>query len=84
VRFTVTDREALPAVRLGIEIASALLILHAADWDRSKLDALLLSRETVARLERGEPVGAVEPAWRPGLDAFRRRRAGHLLYPETP
>jgi uncharacterized protein YbbC (DUF1343 family) len=84
VRFTVTDREALPAVRLGIEIASALLILHAADWDRSKLDALLLSRETVGRLEKGEAAVEIESAWRPGLDAFRRRRAGHLLYPETP
>jgi uncharacterized protein YbbC (DUF1343 family)/CubicO group peptidase (beta-lactamase class C family) len=84
VRFTVTDRDALPPVRLGLEIASALLTVHAADWDRTKLDALLLSRETVGRLEKGEAAGAIEATWKAALEAFRGRRAPHLLYPAAP
>jgi hypothetical protein len=84
VRFTVTDREALPPVRLGIEIASALRTLYPADWDRTKLDVLLLSRDTVGLLERGARAPDIGASWRAGLDSFRRRRSGHLLYSESP
>jgi uncharacterized protein YbbC (DUF1343 family) len=84
VRFTVTDRDSLPPVRLGLEIAAALLTLNSAEWDRSNLDHLLLSRGTVRRLEKGERAGEITGSWQAGLDAYRRLRARHLLYQAAP
>jgi uncharacterized protein YbbC (DUF1343 family) len=80
VRFTVTDRDALRPVALGVEIAAALRDLYPVDWKRTKLIGLLASRDTLDRLERGETAGAVVRSWERGLEEFRRRRAKYLLY----
>jgi uncharacterized protein YbbC (DUF1343 family) len=81
IRFTITDREALRPVALGIEIAVALRDLYPTDWERTKLIVLLANRDTFERLERGETAGAIVRSWEKGLEEFRRRRARFLLYP---
>jgi uncharacterized protein YbbC (DUF1343 family) len=80
VRFTVTDREALRPVSLGIEIAVALRDLHPLDWQRANFVSLLTNRDTFDRLERGETADSIVKSWEKGLDGFRERRAKYLLY----
>ena len=81
VRITVTDREALRSVALGIEIASALRALHPGDWDRTRLGELIANADTVARIERGDTVESIVTSWEPGIAEFTARRAKWLLYP---
>ena len=80
VRFTVTDRESLRPVALGIEIAVALKVLHPVDWQRANFVSLLANRETFDRLQRGETADEIVKSWEKGLEEFRKRRAKHLLY----
>jgi uncharacterized protein YbbC (DUF1343 family) len=82
VRLTVTDRDSLHPVALGIEMAAALRDLHPSDWQSAKFLALLANRDSFDRLARGETADAIVASWRPGLDAFRARRAPFLLYSE--
>ncbi|HEX9149506.1 MAG TPA: exo-beta-N-acetylmuramidase NamZ domain-containing protein, partial [Thermoanaerobaculia bacterium] len=80
VRLTVTDRDALRPVALGIEIAVALRDLYPVDWQRAKLISLLANRDTFERVERGETADAIARSWEEGLEEFRRRRAQFLRY----
>jgi uncharacterized protein YbbC (DUF1343 family) len=80
VRFTVTDRERLRPVRLGLEVAVALRDLYAGTWDRSKLDVLLANRKAFALFEAGEPAERIVASWKDDLEAFRRRAAAYRLY----
>jgi uncharacterized protein YbbC (DUF1343 family) len=80
VRFTVTDREALRSVALGLEIAVALRDLYPVDWKREKFLDLLANRDTLDRLERGETADSIVRSWEKPLEEFRRRRARYLLY----
>ncbi len=81
VRIIVTDRDALAPVALGIELASALRALHPADWDRSRLGALIANADTVARIERGDTPAEIAASWWSGVSRFEARRAKWLLYP---
>jgi uncharacterized protein YbbC (DUF1343 family)/CubicO group peptidase (beta-lactamase class C family) len=80
VRLTVTDRNVLVPVALGIEVAVALRDLHAADWKIDKFGDLLANRDTLERLRRGETADSIVASWKNGLEEFRRRREKYLLY----
>jgi len=80
VRFTVTGRDSLRPVALGIEIAVALRDLYPVDWQREKLISLLANRDTFERLERSDTADSTARSWEKGLDGFRERRAKYLLY----
>jgi uncharacterized protein YbbC (DUF1343 family) len=80
VRLTVTDRDALVPVALGIEVAVALRDLHAVDWKIEKFGDLLASRESFDLLKKGETADSIVASWKDGLEDFRRRRAKYLLY----
>jgi uncharacterized protein YbbC (DUF1343 family) len=82
VRLTVTDRDSLRPVALGVEIAAALRDLYPVDWKRTKFIGLVANRDTFERLERGETADAIVRSWERGLEEFRRRRAPHILYRE--
>ncbi len=80
IRFTVTDREALRPVALGIEIAVALRDLYPVEWERERFIDLVANRDTFERLERGETADSIVRSWEKGLEEFRRRRAKYLIY----
>jgi uncharacterized protein YbbC (DUF1343 family) len=80
VRLTVTDRDALAPVALGIEIAVALRDLHPGDWKTVKLLDLLANRDTFERLQRGETADSIIRSWLDKVEVFRARRARFLLY----
>jgi uncharacterized protein YbbC (DUF1343 family) len=80
VRLTVTDRDALRPVALGIEIAVALRDIYPTTWRREKFLTLLANGDTFDRLERGEAADAIVKSWEVPVEAFRKRRAQFLLY----
>lgn len=80
VRISVTDREALDSPALGVEIAAAVHRLHPEGF---RLQDTLDSIGSVAVLNAiraGEDPRTIAAAWQADLDAFRVRRARHLLY----
>lgn len=80
VRMTVTDRDALRAVTLGVELATALRDLHPGEWTRERFADLLASPAAIARLERGEPAATIVSGWAAEQMEFERRRARYLMY----
>jgi uncharacterized protein YbbC (DUF1343 family) len=80
IRIELTDRTALDASRLGIELAVALRKLHADRFAMRDMFRLLASREVLAAIEAGEDPADIERRWQPALRAFMTLRAKYLLY----
>jgi len=78
---SITDRERLDPVRVGLEIAVALRQLHPEEWEAEKLATLLLDRQTLAAVLAGDADATLAAAAR-GPKAFTSRRAPHIRYPE--
>jgi uncharacterized protein YbbC (DUF1343 family)/CubicO group peptidase (beta-lactamase class C family) len=81
VFMIVTDREALKPVRMGVEIASALVRLHGTEFEIDRTARLLGSRDTIGRLKAGEDPASIARTWAAGEAQWRLRRAKYLLYP---
>ena len=81
VRIEITDRERVPSVRLGIELACALQALYPGKIDWNGARRLVGSDDVVRRIAAGESPETIERACRPGLAAFMARRKSALLYP---
>ena len=82
IDIIVDDWATVRAVRVGLEIATALRKLYPQDWQTKKYDTLLAHRATFDGVLAGMSASDLEKAWQPGLDAFAKRRAAALLYPE--
>jgi uncharacterized protein YbbC (DUF1343 family) len=80
IRIEITDRRAVDAARLGIELAVALRRQHPDRFSVRDMFRLLGSREILQAIELAEDPADIERRWRPALDAFERLRARYLLY----
>lgn len=80
VFFVVTDREALKPVRLGVEVASALVKLFPGRIDFGKTSMLLGSADTLNRIRAGDDPAAIAASWAVAESQWRRLRARYLLY----
>jgi uncharacterized protein YbbC (DUF1343 family) len=80
VFFVVTDREALKPVRLGVEVASALVKLFPSQVDFGKTSLLLGSVDTLNRIRTGEDPATIAATWAVAESQWRRLRAKYLLY----
>jgi len=80
IRITITDRNVLEPVRMGIAIACELRRIHREAWDAKAYDRLLGHAATLKALLDGKDVDEIQSLWQPELDQFLRRRAGCLLY----
>lgn len=80
VFMVVTDRTSLQPVRVGLEIASALVRLYGDRYEIRLDDRLVGSRETVRRLRAGEDPAAIAASWAAGEARWRLLRAKYLLY----
>ena len=65
-----------------LTLAAALRTLYPREWETKNFDRLLVHKATYDGVLAGKPTADLERAWEPGLDAFRKRRAAVLLYPE--
>jgi uncharacterized protein YbbC (DUF1343 family)/CubicO group peptidase (beta-lactamase class C family) len=80
VNLLVTDRNALDAPELGLEMVSALMKLYPHDYKAEGLDRLMVSKVTVDALNLGEDPRRIAEGWREGIEAFEKMRGKYLLY----
>jgi uncharacterized protein YbbC (DUF1343 family) len=80
VRVVLTDRDALPAMRMGIEIASALGKLYPGKFETAKMVELVGNAPTIKQLVAGADPVTIMTSWSKDLEAFRKVRAKYLLY----
>src|SRR5215469_9968143 len=80
VGIRITDRAAVRAMRMGLEIAALLEKLYPQDFDLSKTITLLGNAEAVQKLKDGVPVPQILAAWQPALTAYDQIRRKYFLY----
>jgi uncharacterized protein YbbC (DUF1343 family) len=80
VFMIVTNRETLRPVRVGVEIAAALVRSHPDRFEFGNSDKLLGSREALEALRRGTPADTIASTWSGGEAQWRLLRAKYLLY----
>jgi uncharacterized protein YbbC (DUF1343 family)/CubicO group peptidase (beta-lactamase class C family) len=80
VFIVVTDREALRPVRVGLEVAAALMRLYPRDYRIAPDDRLFGSRDSLRRAAAGEDPAAIAASWAGDEARWRLLRAKYLLY----
>jgi uncharacterized protein YbbC (DUF1343 family) len=80
VFIVVTNREALRPVRVGAEIASALVRLFPGRFEIDAARRLFGSQTGLDRLEAGDDPAAVAASWGAAEARWRLLRAKYLLY----
>lgn len=78
VRFVVTDRDAVRASLLGLEIAAALLKLYPGKIDIDLCWKLIANKPTMEELKKGTDPRLIMKQWK--LDDFLAKRKKFLLY----
>jgi SSS family transporter len=80
VSCTVTDRSALDAPEMGIEVIAALHRLYPTEFKMEKVAALIVNKATMEGLVAGKDPKTIAAEWEPGLGEFKGRREMYLLY----
>ena len=80
VNIMVTDRDALDAPELGIEIVSALLHLYSEKYKFTGLDSLMVSHASYESLLAGVDPRRIAEGWQQDLQQFDAVRTKYLLY----
>ena len=80
VFIIVTDRAALRPVRVGLEIASALVRMYPSQYQIDLAGRLLGSKDTIARIKTGEDPASIAGSWSAAEARWRLLRAKYLLY----
>ena len=76
----VTNRIALDAPELGVEIASALHRLYPDQFQLSKMHVLLDNRAVLDAISAGQDPRQIAAAWHAGVAHFEQARQAALLY----
>jgi uncharacterized protein YbbC (DUF1343 family) len=82
ISAAITDPLAFRPVLTGLTLARALWHDNPKAWHSHKLIRLVGSNAVVAAIAGKMPMLDVERMWQADLEAFRERRARHLLYPD--
>jgi uncharacterized protein YbbC (DUF1343 family) len=80
VNIVVTDRDALDAPELGLEIAAALEQLYPDQYNLAKLDGLMLNKAALDAVTAGQDPRHIAEDWQEAIDHFNGTRAKYLLY----
>jgi uncharacterized protein YbbC (DUF1343 family) len=80
VQILITERASVDPVRTGLSLAWALRRNHPDAWQLERFARLLAEPAAFATIRDGGYPEQAIGAWQAELDAFRARRAAHLLY----
>jgi uncharacterized protein YbbC (DUF1343 family) len=80
VGVRITDRQAVRAMRMGMEIATILKKLYPEKFDPEKLLVLVGNAETIRELQARTPPEKIEESWSAGLTTFEQLRKKYFLY----
>jgi len=76
----VTDRDRLRPVRVGLEIAAALVKSYGAQFTLEQSNTLIGSKATVEKIRAGVEPAQIAASWRADEERWRLLRAKYLLY----
>jgi len=80
VNIVLTERNALDAPELGIELASALHKLYPEQFHLERMTELLVNQPVYDAIAKGEDSRRIAQDWQEGLDNFQRVRQKYLIY----
>jgi uncharacterized protein YbbC (DUF1343 family) len=80
VGMRLTDRQAVRAMRVGLEIAAVLKRLYPDKFDPEKLMFLVGNNETVRELQENVPPEKIVASWDADLSTFEELRKKYFLY----
>lgn len=80
VAIVITDRASLKPVRVGVEIASALVKLFPGQFKIDAAEKLFGSKDGLKRIAAGEDPGAIAASWTSADNAWIELTAKYLLY----
>jgi uncharacterized protein YbbC (DUF1343 family) len=80
VFLLVTDRDRLRPVRVGLEIAAALVNSYGAQFTLEQSNTLIGSKATVEKIRAGVEPAQIAASWRADEERWRLLRAKYLLY----
>ncbi len=80
VFIVITDRTAVRPVRVGVEIASALVKLFPGQLKVDSAQRLFGSANGLTRIKAGDDPASIAASWAAAEARWRRMRAGYLLY----
>ncbi|MFZ1007305.1 MAG: serine hydrolase [Candidatus Sulfotelmatobacter sp.] len=80
VNVVLTERNALDAPELGIELAAALRKLYPADYKIDRLPELLVNQAAFDALLTGRDPRRIAQDWQEGLEKFELVRKKYLIY----
>jgi uncharacterized protein YbbC (DUF1343 family) len=80
VAVRITDRQAVRAMRMGMEIATILKKFYPEKFDPEKIVGLVGNSETIRELQAGTPPEKIVEGWNTDLGAFEQSRKKYFLY----
>ena len=80
VNLILTDRNALDAPELGIELAAGLRKLYPADYKIERISDLLVNQSAYDALLAGQDPRRIAQDWQEDLEKFERVRKKYLIY----
>ena len=80
VNIVLTDRNALDAPELGIELATALRRLYPQDFKSDKMPLILENDAVYQAIVAGQDPRRIADDWRDDLEHFLQQREPYLLY----
>jgi hypothetical protein len=80
VFIVITDRNAIRPVRVGVEIASALVKLFPGKLEIDAAARLFGSTAGLARIKAGDDPAAIAQSWAAAEARWRLLRAKYVLY----
>ena len=80
VNIVVTDRDALDAPELGLEIVAALNHLYPGEYKLAALDGLMRNKATLDAVTAGVDPRRIAEDWQDALENFKILRSKYLLY----
>jgi len=80
VNIVVTDRNAVDAPELGIELASALHKLYPQQFHMERMIELLVNQAVYDAIAQGQDPRRIAEDWRESLEKFQQLRQKYLIY----
>ena len=80
LRFTITDRDALEPVEIGVALMTTLARDYPDDWELKNANTLLLNKETLKAITEGKSLDEIRALWKDDLARFNALRANFLIY----
>ncbi|MEX2670635.1 MAG: DUF1343 domain-containing protein [Phycisphaeraceae bacterium] len=80
IRISVTDREQVDAVRLGLTLAWELNHRHGETFESDRVRTLLRNADTHQAWQKTDDPATLDATWEADLQAFRKMRQEHLIY----